>query len=316
MSNTFIQRDLKEIAATYRRFDFPQTVLVETTAYCNIKCVQCANAELKRKKGFMDMRLYKKIVDEIAERAPDTKFWLAFYGEPLLAKYKVYYMLDYAKKKGLTDTYLNTNGMLLTDEIADMLIDAGLDHLIVGIDGFSAEVFESIRCGAQRDTVYDNVLRLAQKLRERGIVKPRIEVQFIVMDTNEHELEQYRHFWASHGVAVKIRGRVTWTGRRSSEGNINNQGRLPCGWGIGICPITWDGEIVACGADCDAEYPFGNITEQSIYEIWNGKKKEFVENHLNYRFDFLPALCKNCNDWQVIGTINFDENGKRYEKFK
>ena len=310
-----LNKRLQEIERTYRLADFPQSVLVEVTAFCNINCVQCANSTLKRKKGFMDMGLFRKIVDEVAERDKQTRFWFAFYGEPLIIRYKLFYMIQYAKRKGLTDTYVNTNGMLLSDEMAEMLIDSGLDHLIVGVDGYSAEVFEKIRRGAKRDVVYSNILRIRDKMAAHQVIKPRIELQFIMMDENESELEDYRQYWAKEGLAVKIRNRVTWNSHVEAGSNIRpDLARVACGWTVGICPITWDGRMVACGTDCDAQHPFGNVSEQSISEIWNGNKKAFTQKHLEHKFDLLPAMCQTCMDWQVIGSVDFDEAGQRYYK--
>ena len=306
---------LADIEKNYKRYEFPPNVLIEATAFCNINCVQCANSELTRKKGYMDIKLYKKIVDEVAKENPDVNFWLAFYGEPLLLKYKLYYMIRYAKEKGLKHTYVNTNGMLLDDEMADLLIEAGLDHIIIGVDGFSTEVFEKIRVRAKREIVYENVIRLNKKIKEKNMIKPVIEVQFIEMDENEHEIEVYKDFWTKQGISIKIRSKVSWSGHVEEGRNIqDNLKRIACGWAIGTCPITWDGNMVACGTDCNGEMIMGNLYENTIKEIWNGKKRVFLDQHLDHEFDQLPELCKKCQDWQVIGTINLDENGKKYDK--
>lgn len=306
---------LKKMEQRFKQYDFPPNVLVEATAFCNINCMQCANSNLTRKKGFVDIKLYKKIVDEVAKENPEANFWLAFYGEPLLLKYKLYYMIQYAKKRGLKNTFVNTNGMLLTDEMSELLLEAGLDHIIIGIDGFSAEVFEKIRKHANRDTVYNNVINLNNKIRERGLSKPIIEVQFIEMEENAHEIEEYKEFWKKQNVNIKIRSRVSWSGHVEEGSNISHAiARIACGWATGTCPITWDGKMVACGTDCNAELIFGDVNDKSIKEIWNGARKEFVEHHLKHEFEQLPELCQNCSDWQVMGTVNLDKDGHRYEK--
>lgn len=304
---------LRNIEKTFKAKDFPDSVLVESTAFCNLRCIQCTNSSLSRPKGFMDMALYRKIVDEVAVENPDVAFWFAFYGEPLILKYKLFYMLRYAKEKGLKRTYVNTNAMLLNAEMAEMLVDSGLDHLIIGLDGHSAATHDKIRLGASYEKVRDNVIRLKRLIEKRGH-GPRIELQFIIMEQNEHELEDYKKFWAEQHVAVKIRRRNTWGGLVGDDGYISKDlERIACCWTIGICPITWDGQVVACGLDCDAAYPFGNVRERSIKEIW-AAKREFIQNHLAHRFDELLDLCHNCNDWQVLGHVDYDENGQEIHK--
>lgn len=305
---------MSKIEQSFTAKSFPDSVLVETTAHCNLNCIQCANSSLLRPKGFMEMSLFKKIVDEVAEENPEASFWFAFYGEPLIVKYKLFYMIRYAKEHGLKNTYVNTNAMLLNKDMAEMLIDSGLDHLIVGLDGCSSNTHDNIRRGAKYEVVKDNIIRLNNIRKKRGI-GPRIEAQFIVMEENEHELEQYKKLWAEQQVAVKIRRRNTWAGRVGDDSYISNHlSRVACGWTIGICPITWDGKVVACGTDCDAAYPFGNVKEQSIKEIWNADKQGFIRKHLEHRFDELPELCRNCKDWQVLGHVDYDEDGNEITK--
>lgn len=301
---------LQKIEQSFSAKPFPDSVLLETSAYCNLNCTMCANNMIHRPKGFMNMRLYKKIVNEVASENPNASVWFAFYGEPLIIRYKLYYMIRYAKEKGLTNTYLNTNAMLLSNEIAEMIADSGLDHLIVGLDGNSPETHDKIRVGASYKTVRDNVIYLNNIIKKsnRG---PKIEMQFIVMDQNEHELDDYKKFWASQHIAVKVRRRNTWGGLVDKDGYISEKlNRIACGWAVSICPITWDGQVVACGVDCDSAYSFGNVNQKTIKEIW-ANKQEFIKMHLEHRFNELPNFCRTCYDWQVLGHVDYDENGVR-----
>ena len=61
---------------------------------------------------------------------------------------EIYYLIDYAKKQGIQNVDMNTNGTLLKPESAEMLLDSGIDYISTDCDGFSAEVYESIRRGA------------------------------------------------------------------------------------------------------------------------------------------------------------------------
>ena len=105
--------DVTKIESKYEMKDFPLNIIIEPGNYCNLNCSTCIHDRLTRPKGSINILLYKKIIDEIAEINPYTRIWLDFYGEPLLQKYKLYYMIDYAKKKGLMNIEINTNGTLL-----------------------------------------------------------------------------------------------------------------------------------------------------------------------------------------------------------
>ena len=58
--------NVKEIEKKYEIKEFPLNVIVEVGNHCNLNCISCINDKLTRKKGYMDIFLYKKIVDEIS----------------------------------------------------------------------------------------------------------------------------------------------------------------------------------------------------------------------------------------------------------
>ncbi len=64
---------------------FPGTVRVENTNHCNANCITCTRELMKRPTGFMDMGLFRKIVDECAANRV-RKLHLHNFGEPMLDK--------------------------------------------------------------------------------------------------------------------------------------------------------------------------------------------------------------------------------------
>ena len=78
-------------------------------------------------------------------------------GEPLLHP-RFLDMVRAAKQRGLR-AEVTTNALLLDDAVAAGLLEAGLDQLVVSIDGASAEAFGRVR-GASLARVVENVGRL------------------------------------------------------------------------------------------------------------------------------------------------------------
>ncbi len=261
---------------------------------------------MKRKKGNMDMCLFKKIIDEIAYEDKNTELWMTFYGEALILRYRLYYMIEYTKRKGLNYVVLNSNAMLLDKEMVNLLIDSGLDRFIISIDGFTKETYEKIRVGGNREQVYANVLYMLELLKKRNIKRPILEVQYSVMDENERELEDFKNFWFEKGAHVKIREKLSWAGTVQA-GNLNPyQNRIACPWALRTCAIYWDGGMCSCAVDYDRGFVSGDVNDKSIKEIWNTTHREFQKLHLNHKFALLPEICKNCLDWQAIGATTYD----------
>jgi len=57
--------------------------------------------------------------------------------------------------------------------------------------------------------------------------------------------------------------------------------------------ITWDGKVVPCCFDKDAEYVMGDLYQETFAEIWNGPKyKIFRKSIMTGRH--MIDMCRNC----------------------
>lgn len=298
-----------ELESKFNKTVFPLNVAIEITNHCHLNCIMCNHDRLKRPKGFMSMTLYKKIVDEIATESPNSRIWLDFLGEPMLAQWKLYYMIDYAKKKGCTNVCINSNGLLWTQELSDMMLDSNIDFISLDCDGYSKEVYEAIRCGGDRDDFYRNIKYLLQEKKRRG-AKTIIDVKVIEMDINRNEVDKIVQYWRSLGAWTAVRRKISWCGKIGTDSDNGLQTeRIACGHSVGTMGITWNGDAVSCPLDSDGEYVYGNLFESSIREVWAKRNREFTDLHLEHRWDKLPETCRNCRDWMMIGEMRYDEYG-------
>lgn len=252
------------------------------------------------------MALYKKIIDEIATEAPDTETWMTYYGEALILKYRLFYMIWYAKQKGLTKIVLNSNAMLLDREMSEMLIDSGLDRLIISMDGFTKETYEKIRVGGNYEEVVANCLHFLERLNLSDSSKPAFEMQFSILEENEHEREAFNKFWTAKGVNVKNRPKASWAGRIEAKNLDRDRERIPCKWGLNHAGILWNGQLVACGVDSEGLFNAGNLIETSLKELWDTVHKDFRTIHQEKRWDDLPGVCAGCLDWQTTDRTYLD----------
>jgi len=210
-------------------------------------------------------------------------------------------MLQYAKRRGLTNLVLNTNGTRFGAEVAEWVIESGLDLVMFSLDGFTAPVFESIRVGARRDEVFANIERLLALKATRRAATPRVEVQFSMMDANEHEVDAFRDYWLARGADVKIREKLTWGGTVAAPNLDPQMDRIACPWALRTCAIHWNGDVVACAVDYEGRFAAGNVERQTIREIWNDQHRALQNLHLRHDFAGLPLPCRDCLDWQVAG---------------
>jgi radical SAM protein with 4Fe4S-binding SPASM domain len=257
---------------------------------------------MKRKKGIMPWVLFTKIIDEIAEVDKNVRVWMVFFGEALLLKRKnpsIFDMISYAKEKGLTDVVLNSNANLLDQEAAKGLINSGLDAIYIGLDAITPETYAKLRVGGNYQEAVQNTIHLIKLKKLLNSDKPEVFVQFVAMDENKDEEKDFIKFWKKQGAIVKIRPKVSWAGEINVPNLIlDNKDRWPCHWAMQTMSITDTGKVVTCAVDLDAKFVAGDVSKNSIKEIWNGKLKELRGLHKAKFFEDLPDHCRDCKDWQ------------------
>lgn len=145
-----------------RSYTFLDRVNFEITSVCNLHCKYCTFQSGKRK-AFIEPELYRKILTELAQKAPHLKR-LALYmsGESLMHPafieiLEITRAIKDAYPAFTPLTYLHTNGMLWTPQMNDRILKIGaLDQVTWSIDGVDKPSFEHMRYGARFETVMKN----------------------------------------------------------------------------------------------------------------------------------------------------------------
>ncbi|MDT5035400.1 MAG: hypothetical protein QOE03_585 [Micromonosporaceae bacterium] len=176
----------------------PADLQVEITSACNLRCTMCLvsyRPPVNKLAGAMTPQLFGRILDEVPTLRRLTMQGL---GEPLLSPYLMD-QVTAAKGRGLTVGF-NSNATLLNRRRADDLVAAGLDWLHVSLDGAEPDTYETIRQGADFDTVVANLAGLVTAKRAAGSDTPWIRVVFVAMRRNVGELPMLVDLLAGIGV--------------------------------------------------------------------------------------------------------------------
>lgn len=293
-------------------YPFPLDIIVETCAFCNLRCTICPHPTLKRPKGEMEFDVFKKIVDEVAGKSPDSRFWVAIMGEPLLRGDKLVEMLTYAKNQGLDNIYLNTNATFLTKDMTHKLLDSGIKELLISMDANTKETYDKIRVGGDFHETIKNIEYFLAAKQEKGLQRPAVIMQFIIMDENEHEIEQFKEYWLKRKAIVKVRLKLGW-GTAVQAGDLiaaDIKRDFPCPWLLRSVSIHWDGKFAVCDADYEAVHSPGDIKTQTIQEVWDGELAKRRERHWALDFSYPP--CDICRDWSVgRAAFHYPEEEKK-----
>ncbi len=163
-------------------------VYVEPTNGCNLSCRTCIRHSWEDETGVMDMAVYERLIDGLRGVGPlrSISFW--GFGEPLMHP-SIAEMVTRAKGLGAR-TQIITNGLLLDRSMAGDLLAAGLDSLVVSVDGASEETHADVRPGADLRAVRRNVDALRRLRDARGAAAPEIGLEFVLMKRNAGEVRQ------------------------------------------------------------------------------------------------------------------------------
>ena len=164
-------------------------VYIEPTSDCNLNCKTCVRHSWDEEMGFMEMEDYKKIIGDLKSFKGLEKISFWGIGEPLFHP-QIAEMIELASKLGVK-TQIITNGLLLDQEKAEALLEAGLDSLVVSVDGTSPETMADIRSGADLKTVIQNVQNL-RSLRDKKKKECEIGIEYVIMKSNVDELKDLR----------------------------------------------------------------------------------------------------------------------------
>jgi len=293
----------KEWPEKFHVGEFPLFIDVEVTSACNLKCPFCATTfrENMIKKGFISFDIIRKIIDEGRENnLYGVKFNIR--GEPLLHP-QIHDFVKYAKQKGLIDVYFNTNAMFLTEEISRKLIGAGLDRLSISFEGYTKEVYERHRVGANYETVLSNIENIQSLKRNLGVEHPKIRVQTVMLPDIESTFEEYKKFWAELADEV---GFLDYKEMKDKKKNMQYNWACPQIWQR--MAIWWDGTILPCNHDDDGLIALGNLKEITIKDAWHSEKLNKIRNaHKHGEAHNIPA-CDGCylRDSEIVKSIEKD----------
>lgn len=287
---------------------YPLHMDIGITNVCNLKCTFCARTVRVdegrwRKAQHMDLGLFKKIIDEAVELGTYS-INMNLLNEPLTHP-KIMEMIRYAKQKGIIDVHFHSHGGLLDEEKAMQLLDSGLDKLLLSIDSPYKEKYNKIRVLSDHDNVMANLKRFKKLRDERGQLGPLIRVNFIQFpDITEKELKDAQDLFLQFADAIGFQEYVDphWTIGKDRTYPDGYQSQFVCQQPFTRISIIEDGRVSPCCNDHDQQLIIGDLSKQSLKEVWESHKLVKLREVLKEGKFYIIPTCANCEM-----AVNADE---------
>jgi hypothetical protein len=244
----------------------PKYIQIETTIACNAECPFCPHEQLTRRPRRMEDHVWKKIVDET--RGLGVTYRPFLINEPF-SDHRMTEIMRYIRRDKTAKIELNSNGELLKEEKAREVLEIGIDVIRFSIDGFSEESFSKSRVGLDYHLTVERVQRFIELAKKHGGAG-EIEVRMIDIEHNKHEQKPFVEFWTNTGATAIITDLYRWPWEPGVEAVS-----LPCKKVLEEMFFFVNGKATLCCWDTNERGVIGDVTRQSVLEIWDGA----VNNH-------------------------------------
>lgn len=286
------------------KLEFPERVTVELTNRCNVSCTFCHRNSFDMKLGDMSFELYKKIIDEMSQHKP-IKLVPFFRGESILHPQFIECM-EYAKKRGIGPIQLFSNGLNFNKEIAEKVIEAGVDFISFSLDTLNTEIYKKSRLLGDLDVSMENVKAfgiLCRQYRKAGKAVPEVQVSTVDLEVYHSEQQAFIDYWKQYVDIVRV-----YEEHDENGGFVNPEvskalgcisERRPCHKLYRDMIIYWDGSVALCNYDWNNQMEIGNVNRNSLSEIWNSEKYKKIRNmHETDSID-KEIICSKCEHWKA-----------------
>ena len=277
---------------------FPLRVQIETTSYCNAKCIMCPHSKMPRRNQHMEQGLYEKIITELAEHRQELKVLsLHFIGEPLMDPL-IFDRIKFAKNAGINVVQFNTNTQLLTQEKARLLLESGIDTITFSLGGLEKETQEERRIGTLSHVVEQNIDYVLELINSYGNDRKKTKT-FIYTIKNSSQDKAYLPIikkYKNKVDGIVVVNQNNWGGdAKNHEKEIRlTRYLVPCPYIFTEMLINVNGKVNLCCLDYADKAILGDVATSSLYDIWNGKKMEdYRLLHLKKKSDRIQ-LCSEC----------------------
>jgi len=299
---------------------YPLSFAIEPTTACNLRCPECPSGlrSFTRPTGNLKSGAFRSLIDQMKNYSSYLTFY--FQGEPYLNP-DFLEMVSSASSCGLI-TSTSTNAHFLDNENAKKTVESGLDRLIISIDGTDQKTYESYRKEGDLEKVIEGTKNIIKWKKQLNTSSPQVVFQFLVVKPNEHQIEEVRKLGKELGVdKISLKSAQIYNFKNGSElipdnvkysrykknkdgtWSIKNKLFNQCWRMWSSCVVTWDGDLVPCCFDKDAQHKMGNIFENPFKEIWTSDQLNSFRNSVLKGRDQIE-ICKNCSEGTKVWVDN------------
>jgi sulfatase maturation enzyme AslB (radical SAM superfamily) len=252
--------------------NFPSRIVLELTPLCNLSCFMCPRHYIKETDGYMDIVLFKKLIDEISIENPKAIVLPFWRGESCLHPDFVG-LVGYALDKNIR-IHLSTNGHYMNKEFMDIFYRS-----------------EFVTFSIHTDLGYKN----AKKLLENKPEWSKVVTQISFVDTEKSTIKYLQSCTTNeklngfNSVRLYVEHTIGGEFGKSRDEKAKEQ-RHFCPKLTHTLVVSSDGGFSRCNHIWEPEN-IPNLGNTTIKDIWNGARMNEI------RAKYPDEKCGPCDQW-------------------
>lgn len=259
---------------------------IRLTNRCNLDCSHCFISASQTASGELSTEAWRQVIEQLAEF---DLLELTFTGGEPLMRDDFFSLAVFANQQGMPVS-INTNGMLLNEELLRQLTALNLTSVKVSLDGASPETHDARRGQGSFAVVVENI----KTMIDAGI---RVIVNSTITQQNFGEIREIIGLAAGMGAADCVLVECSMEGRAGEalqavalnadqivemefvKAQLNagqqsdfifseDENRTVCSAGVNNFMIFANGDVAPCVPIYNTGQTAGNVRHKSVRDIW------------------------------------------------
>ncbi len=296
--------------------DTPFTLNIEPSSCCNLKCKYCGRSSDEFMNDFdhspflMKPESFMRLVDQMKEFPGKIKVArLSGYGEPLMNSHIAEYVKTIKNSGAAEQAVIFTNATKLTHKLSEELVNAGLDRILVSVNGLSDDEFE------RNTQTLINFESYVEEIKYLHSIKKQLQIDIKIADACLPEggdgRKKFFEIFGDYCDRISVEGaHILIHGTKSYGVLSDDKETLKLhkykefeNIELNVCPLPFytmtvmaNGNIDLCS--CVAmplTIPGLNIKTCTLKEVWNGEyRKEVLLKNLKQDYTGVAEICGTC----------------------
>jgi radical SAM protein with 4Fe4S-binding SPASM domain len=292
----------------------PDSLLVEITTYCNMKCPGCVRTIEAGKAGWQNRHMSPEDFRHIVETMPTVRQLIPQgIGEPSLHPHLPELLRTARGSRKFHSVTFITNGLAREPAYYARLFESGLTGLTVSVDSLDAELAEHLRAGTSVERLKTVIRFLAHRFPRKVNVRSTVSrlnahaMPRLARDLSElaeltwyigpyEDLGDHPDYCLGVEERREFRERIESAAARCGNLRVEADSLIPK---PGPCRLSWtapavtvEGYLTPCCRILDRNvFNYGSVLQRSFSEVWNSQETQRARR----RFHGSPQpACATC----------------------